>query len=266
MRFFDGPRPRLFAHRGASGTLPESTLPAFRTALAAGADRLELDVHPSADGEVVVFHDDTVDRTTDGTGPIARLSLAEIRALDAGYRFTAPDGAQPFRGRGHRVPTFAEVLSAFPDVPLNVEIKADDVALVDAVRRLLEQFGATARVLLAAESGALMQKIRDRIPGVVTGMSLPEVLEFMGSAGLCGYVPRGRALQVPVSYAGVPIVTRHFVDAAHALGLEVHVWVIDEEAEMEALLDLGVDGIMTDFPERGARVLARRGSPRASTS
>lgn len=259
MRFFDGPRPRLFAHRGASGTLPESTLAAFTTALAAGAERLELDVHASADGEVVVFHDDTLDRTTDGAGPVRSLSLAQIRALDAGYGFLAPDGSHPFRGRGHRVPTFAEVLEAFPEVPLNVEIKADDAALVDAVRGLLERFGAMERVLLAAESGAVMDKIRARIPGVVTGMSLPEVLEFMGSAGLPGYRPRGRALQVPVSYAGVPIVTGHFLAAARALALEVHVWVIDEEAEMEALLDLGVDGIMTDFPERGARVLGRRG-------
>ncbi len=259
MRFFDGPRPRLFAHRGASGTLPESTLPAFAAALAAGAERLELDVHASADGEVVVFHDDTVERTTDGAGPIRRLSLAQIRALDAGWGFVAPDGSRPFRGRGHRVPTLAEVLEAFPDVPLNVEIKADDTALVEAVRRLLERFGAMERVLLAAESGALMDKIRARIPGVATGMSLPEVLEFMGSAGLPGYLPRGKALQVPVCYAGVPIVTGHFLDAARALSLEVHVWVIDEEAEMEALLDLGVDGIMTDYPDRGARVLARRG-------
>ncbi|UQA59336.1 glycerophosphodiester phosphodiesterase [Polyangium aurulentum] len=262
MRFFDGPRPRLFAHRGASGTMPESTLPAFTAALAAGADRLELDVHASADGEVVVFHDDTLDRTTSGAGPVARLRLEEIRALDAGYHLMAPDGSRPFRGRGYRVPTFAEVLEAFPDVPLNIEIKVDDVGLVDAVRRLLERFGAMERVLLAAESGALMEKIRARIPGVVTGMSLPEVLEFMGSAGLPAYRPRGTALQVPVSYAGVPIVTRHFVEAARAAGVEVHVWVINDEAEMDALLDLGVDGIMTDFPELGARVLARRGCRR----
>jgi glycerophosphoryl diester phosphodiesterase len=258
MRYEEGPRPRLFGHRGASGTMPENTLPAFSAALAEGADRLELDVHLSSDEHVFVFHDPDVDRTTDGAGPIARLHLAEVRELDAGHRFEALDGTFPFRGKGIRVPTFEEVLTQLPRVPLNIELKVDEPALVDAMKWLLERHDAVARVLLTAESGALMEKIRAKMPRVTTGMCAVEVLEFLGSGGSPGYTPRGFALQVPTTFAGLPIVTQHFVDVAHASGIEVHAWVINEEAEMRALVEMGVDGIMTDFPERAARVLGRR--------
>ena len=186
------------------------------------------------------------------------MSLAEILALDAGFRFEGAGGEHPYRGRGLRVPTFDEVLGAFPDVPLNVELKEDDMALVEATARLLEKHAARERVLLAAETGSLMTKIRNNIPGALTGMSLPEVLEFMGSGGNPGYRPRGFALQVPTSMAGLPIVTPYFVKVAHACKLEVHAWVINDEAEMRALVEMGVDGIMTDFPGLGARVLGRR--------
>lgn len=258
MHYTKGPRPRLYGHRGASGTAPENTMPAFAAALAAGADRLELDVHLSADGEVVVFHDHHLERTTNGAGPIARLRLSEILGLDAGFQFEDAEGGRPFRGQGYRVPTFEEVLSAFPGVPLNVELKEDDEELVAAMSRLLEKHAAREQVLLAAEKGSLMEKIRRAIPGAITGMSLPEVLEFMGSGGNPGYTPRGFALQVPVSMAGLPIVTPHFVDVAHACGLEVHAWVINEAEEVRILVEMGVDGIMTDFPGMAAGVLGRR--------
>jgi glycerophosphoryl diester phosphodiesterase len=259
MHYLEGPRPRLFAHAGASGVAPENTMTAFEEAIAAGADRLELDVHASADGEVVVIHDPTVDRTTGGSGPVARLKLAEIRELDAGYHFTAPDGSHPFRGRGIRVPALEEVLSAFPGVPLNIEIKVFDPDLIGAVQRLLEKFSAMDRALLAAESGELMEAIRARIKGAITGMSVADVLDFLMNAGSPGYQPRGVALQVPREHAGNALVTPQFIHAAHASGLEVHVWVINNETEMEELLDLGVDGIMTDFPAMGAAVWKRRG-------
>ncbi|MDI3289245.1 glycerophosphodiester phosphodiesterase [Polyangium sp. 15x6] len=258
MHYKDGPRPRLFAHRGASGTAPENTLPAFAAALAAGADRLELDVHLTADEEVIVLHDEDVARTTDGAGPASEKRFSEIRELDAGYGFQDPDGAHPFRGRGIRIPTLAEVLTSLPGVPLNIELKADEAALVSAVQWVLDRHDGRERVLLTAEPGSLMEKIRRRIPGVLTGMCLPESLEFLCNGGNPGYVARGFALQVPTSLPGIPIVTPYFVEVAHACGLEVHAWVINEEAEMRALLAMGVDGIMTDFPELGAEVLGRR--------
>lgn len=257
MHYAQGPRPRLFGHRGASGEIPENTIEAFEAALRAGADRLELDVHLSADGEVMVFHDHDLERTTNARGPIAARSREEIQNLDAGYHFESPHGDKPFRGKGLRVPTFAEVLAQFPETPLNVEIKENDPKLVQAVSDLFDRYGAKERVLLAAESHSLMKKIRAMIPGAITGMSLEEVLEFMGSGGNPGYAPQGFALQVPTEISGLPIITRHFVDIAHALGVEVHAWVINEEAEMQSLVQLGVDGIMTDFPAKAAKALGR---------
>lgn len=257
MHYAQGPRPRLYGHRGASGEIPENTIEAFRAALKAGADRLELDVHLSSDGEVMVFHDPDLDRTTNAQGPIATRSRKEIQSLDAGYHFEDLSGDKPFRGKGLRVPTFAEVLAEFPDTPLNVEIKVNEPKLVQAVAALFDQYKAKERVLLAAESHSLMKTIRAMIPGVITGMSLEEVLEFMGSGGNPGYMPRGFALQVPTNISGLPIVTKHFVDIAHALGVEVHAWVINDESEMKSLLSLGVDGIMTDFPAKAAKVLGR---------
>jgi len=260
--FLDGPRPRLFAHRGASGTYPENTLESFAAGLAAGAERLELDVHGTADGEIVVFHDALLDRTTDGRGPVNALTLAALQRLDAGHGFTAPDGSHPFRGKGIRVPTLAALLAAHPGVPINVEIKQSDPPIEHAVLAVLDRFGARPRTLLAAEREPLLLRIRAAAPDVLSGSCAEEVADFVDrvqTGRLAGYRPPGAALQVPPSYQGIDIVTADAVAAAHALGVEVHVWTINDEAEMESLLDLGVDALMTDFPERAMTVLRRRG-------
>ena len=141
MNFLDGPRPRLFAHRGGALEGPENTLETFAAGLAAGADRLELDVHATSDGEIVVLHDADLGRTTDGRGPVRERTLSEVRALDAGARFGAEDGSRPFAGRGIRVPTLAEVLEAFPDVALNIEIKQESPRIERAVLDLFDRFG-----------------------------------------------------------------------------------------------------------------------------
>lgn len=219
-------------------------------------------MHATADGVVVVLHDETLERTTDGSGPVRALPLAAVERLDAGHRFRAPDGTYPYRARGLRVPTLTAVLEAFPGVPLNIEIKQREPPIEAAVLATLDRFGARERTLLAAEDAAIMARIRAAAPDVLTSFSAAEVAEFIyrlrdGSLG--GYCPPGVALQVPPAFRGTVIVTRVSVAAAHALGLEVHVWTINDEAEMERLLDLGVDGIMTDFPARGAAVLRRRG-------
>ena len=242
--------------------MPENTLEAFAAGLRGGADRLELDVHATADGVPVVIHDDTLERTTDGAGPVRALPLAAVQRLDAGYRFRAPDGTYPYRDRGVRIPTLAELLVAFPDTPINVEIKQDDPPIEEAVLATLDRFAARDRTLLAAEEGGIMVRIRAAAPGMATGFSAPEVADFLfrlRDRELADYRPPGIALQVPPAFRDTQIVTADSVAAAHAFGLEVHVWTINDEAEMEGLLDLGVDGIMTDFPSRGAAVLRRRG-------
>lgn len=261
MRYLDGPRPRLFAHRGGARIAPENTIEAFAAGLAAGADRLEMDVHATRDGHVVVLHDPTVDRTTDGTGRVREMTLAELRRLDAGARFAGDGGDFPFRGRGVRVPTLAAVLEAFPGVPLNIEIKQDEPQIEHAVLDVLDRFGAREQVLLAAEESTIMARIRAAAPDVPTSFSAADVLEFVTAwhdGTLAAYRPPGIALQIPPSFGEVQLVTAESVEIAHGMGLEVHVWTIDDPAEMTSLLDLGVDAIMTDVPPLAAALLRER--------
>jgi glycerophosphoryl diester phosphodiesterase len=241
---------------------PENTLEAFAAGLAAGADHLELDVHATADGEVVVLHDETLDRTTDRTGPVRALPLAAVQRLDAGYRFRAADGTYPFRDRGLRIPTLAALLEAFPDALLNIEVKQHDPAIEGTVLSVLDRYGARQRTLLAAEDAEIMRRIRAAAPDVLTSFTAAEVADFvrrLGDHDWAGYRPPGIALQVPPAFQGIEIVTPASVTAAHGLGLEVHAWTINDEPEMERLLDLGVDGIMTDRPAVLREVLETRG-------
>ncbi|HEY2775202.1 MAG TPA: glycerophosphodiester phosphodiesterase [Candidatus Binatia bacterium] len=262
MTYLDGPRPRLFAHRGSSGTAPENTLEAFAEGVAAGADRLELDVHATADGHIVVFHDEELDRTTDAAGSLHSRTLAELRRVDAGFRFEGPAGDFPFRGRGVRIPTLDEVLDAFPGVPLNIEVKHDDGRTVEAFFDVLDRHGARERVLAAAFDDDIIRRVRRVAPRALTSLSAAEVAMFFGvclSGTRDGYLVPGMALQVPPTHEDLELVCPVFLDMAHDLGMEVHVWTINDESEMERLLDLGVDGLMTDFPARARAVFERKG-------
>lgn len=214
----------------------------------------------------MVLHDETLDRTTDGNGPVRALSLAEVQRLDAGARFTAPDGSQPFRGRGIRVPTLDALLAAHPGVPLNIEIKQDEPAIEREVLAVLDRHGARERTLLAAEHLHIMERIRAAAPDMLTGFAAAEVADFIfrvRDGRMADYRPAGVALQVPPAHGDIDIVTPPVVRAAHDLGLEVHVWTINDAAGIERLLDLDVDGIMTDLPAMAMDVFRRRGLRRA---
>jgi glycerophosphoryl diester phosphodiesterase len=255
--FFAPPLPRLIAHRGASGTRPENTLAAFRAAVDSGAEMIELDLHLSADGVPVVIHDATLERTTGARGPAARRSAAELAALDAGYRFSRDRGRTfPYREAGVGLPPLREVLDALPDVRFTLEIKTDDPAIDRALASDLGSSRAHDRVLLAAMEGAVVRRLRESFPGVPTNLARDEVAAFLRT----GRVPAGgSALQVPERQGLRRIVTAESVAAAHAAGLEVHVWTVNAVPAMRRLLDLGVDGIMTDFPERLREVYRERG-------
>jgi glycerophosphoryl diester phosphodiesterase len=259
-------RPRLFAHRGAPAVQPENTLPSFAAGLSRGADRLELDVHATRDGTVVVLHDERVDRTTNGRGLVRSQDLADVQALDAGWGYAAPDGSRPHRGGGIRIPTLLEVLETFPNVPVNVEIKQRTPPIVDRVLDVLDARHARERTLLAAEHHDILEHIRAAAPDVLTSFSALEVADFIDrlrEGRLDDYRPAAVALQVPPTFGEVVIVSRESVVAAHALGLEVHVWTINDATEMARLLTLGVDAIMTDDPAIAAPVLARFRDPHA---
>jgi glycerophosphoryl diester phosphodiesterase len=253
--------PVNFAHRGASAGAPENTLEAFRLAMEAGAGGLELDVHMTLDKEIVVIHDATVDRTTNGSGAVAEMTSEELRGLDAGYRFS-PDGGRtyPYRGRGLRVPTLAEIYEEFPDAAVNMEIKGGQPGVEEGVLEVIR--GTEERTLVASSHHALVSRCRKVSMGrVSTGASRLEIGAFYVLSRLrLEWLahPAYEALQVPVEHEGITLVTPRFLEAAHSRGVRVDVWTINDPAEMRRLLDLGVDVLMTDRPETLADLLEER--------
>lgn len=241
-----------FAHRGGSLLWPENTLEAFSGALDLGCSHLESDVHRTRDGELVLFHDARVERTTNGSGFIRNFTLSELKRLDAGYRFHQ-ERHYPYRGRGLTIPTLEETLERFPGVRLNLELKQREPDIVRPMWDLIERRGVHEQLLIAASFDPLVQDFREVSRGrVATSAGSRESLRFLLAArlGLWRWEePAYDALQLPLKVGVVPVVTRHLVDVAHRLGIQVHVWTIDEPAEMRALWRLGVDGIMSDRPD-----------------
>lgn len=237
----------VIAHRGASGQAPENTLPAFELAVTQGADAFELDVRLSRDGAPVVVHDATLERTTSLTGPVRARTLAELRMADAGWGFTADGGAShPFRDRGVRIPTLAEVLWAFPAMPVLVEVKEPEVQ--EAVRRVLVDEGACERCVVAAEDDAAVTLFRDGpIPCGASGRDITE-LYLAVLLRRRRPQPRYRFLSVPARHRGLPVPTRRFVAAARTLGCPVHVWTVNEPEVAVRLWERGVAGVVTNEP------------------
>ncbi|MFJ4515036.1 glycerophosphodiester phosphodiesterase [Streptomyces sp. NPDC088816] len=244
--YLDHPGPIPFAHRGGAADGLENTLAQFRRAAGLGYRYMETDVHATADGRLVAFHDATLDRVTDGAGRIADLPWDDVcRARVA--------GREP-------VPLFAELLEAFPEVRWNVDVKAEPALrpLLD----LIERTNAWDRVCVGSFSEARVVRARRLAgPRLATSYGTRGVLALRLRSWGLPVVPRRSAVaaQVPVSQYGVPVVDRRFVRTAHARGLHVHVWTINEPAEMHRLLDLGVDGIMTDHIETLRKVMEEWG-------
>jgi len=263
--FLDPPAPIAFAHRGGAGEAPENTLAAFEIAVALGYTYLETDAHITRDGVLVAFHDDRLGRVTDRTGAIVELGIAEVEAADAGFTFSSDGGSSfPFRGRGIRVPRLEQLLIRWPGVRINIDPKSD--ACVGPLAALLDRLIAWDRVCIGSFSDRRLRRIRALGHGRACTSMGPRAVAFARLAATSGVIPRGGAdcIQVPIRRGPVPIVTRRFVQAAHRAGLPVYVWTIDDEATIEELLDLGVDGIMSDRLRLLAEVFARRGMPLAA--
>ena len=258
--FLDRRGPIGFAHRGGSESAPENTLPAFAAAVELGYLYLETDVHLTRDGVVVAFHDARIDRVTDGRGAIAELSIAELETADAGHAFT-PDGGRthPFRGRGVTVPRLERLLERWPQARLNIDPKSD--AVVEPLAALIERHAAWSRVCIGSFSDRRLRRVRALARGHACTSKGPHAIAVARAVAGLGRIPRAHAdcVPVPVRHGPFPIVTRRFVAAAHRAALPVHVWTIDDEATMHRLLDLGVDGIMTDRPGLLREVFAQRG-------
>jgi glycerophosphoryl diester phosphodiesterase len=266
-----------YAHRGGAKEGPSSTLAAMASALEAGATALELDVHATADGHLVCCHDPTVDRTTDGTGAVAEMSLEQVKALDNAWWFVPgeevspgrPAGDYPLRGRApadpaYAIPTLEEVLEAFPGVPLNLDIKQTAPAVTPyevTLATLLAQWDRVDDVIVASFHDDALQTFSALAPEVSTAAGIVAIAEFWRAVRAGDPPPPAdfHALQVPTTFQGLTIVDEELVTAAHEAGVAVHVWTVDDREEMERLVGLGVDGIMSDVPSRLARTLAEVG-------
>jgi glycerophosphoryl diester phosphodiesterase len=251
----------VIAHRGGRSPGPESTLYAFERALDMGVDVLEVDVRTTKDGELILLHDRTVDRTTNGTGPVDNFTLAKLKTLDAGYHWS-PDHGQtfPMRGKGLTIPTLTEVFKTFPNARINIEIKESRIAEISSLCRLIRTYQKTNLVMVASFDVSRLKKFREQCPEVATSMGAREAFLFYGLqwAHLENlYSPPAQALQVPEYYGDSQVVTPRFLEAAHDRNMRVHVWTVNDTQSMQQLINLGVDGIMTDYPEKLLQLLER---------
>ena len=277
------------AHQGGENEAPSNTMYAYERALRMGADMLEVDIHTSSDGKLVVLHDATVDRTTNGSGRVYDKSLREIQALDAGYNVVPGEGTEsdrpavsyPFRGvrtgkkqpppgfrpRDFRIPTLGEVMKAYPGVPINIEIKGAADQDVDSFLRnaeilagFLNKLGRTRGIIVASFNDAALSRFHQLAPDIdlapaVAGVAAYKFFDVAPPEGT-------RAFQVPTEFGGVTVVDEAFVERAHSDGYAVHVWTINEPAEMRQLLGWEADGIMTAEPMRLEQVLCATDAPR----
>ena len=245
--------PLVIAHQGGDEVWPGDTLFAYQNAAALGVDVLEMDIHISLDGVLVLMHDEKVDRTTDGTGEIETMTLAELKQLDAGYDWSPDEGQTfPFRGQGITVTTLEEVFQAFPEKHMTIEIKKSNASMVRPFCELIRKYEMQDKVLVASFYDDKIKEFRVECPEVATSSAKQETTVFvlLSKAFLSGfYSPKFLSLQVPEESGGITVMTEAFVRAAHARGLAVEVWTINDKETMQKLISWGVDGIMTDRPD-----------------
>jgi glycerophosphoryl diester phosphodiesterase len=254
--------PIVFAHQGGDEVWPGDTLFAFEQAAKLGVDVLEMDAHITKDGILVLAHDETIDRTTDGTGAIEDMTLAELKTFDAAYDWSI-DGGQtfPYRGQGLTIPTIEEVFQTFPDYPINIEIKKTDrISMAQPLCDLIRAYGMQNKVMVASFHDDALAEFRSTCPEVATSGSKGEVtafviLNYIFLGGI--YSPQEFALQVPESNSGILIVRPGFIRGAHARNLQVHIWTPNTREELQKFIDMGVDGIMTDRPDLLMEMLGR---------
>lgn len=255
-------KPLVFAHQGGEAIRPSNTMLAFDHAVALGAEVLDGDVHITRDGELILMHDEAVDRTTNGRGQIEALTLAQIQQLDAAHTFSIDDGATfPYRATGVTVPTVEDVFKKYPAKLYGLEIKQTPPAAAATLCELIRKNGMQERVLVSAFKQESMDAFRATCPEVATSATQDEATLFVALSLLrLEHVisPRYESLQVPEARSGIDILTPRFMQAARNRGLAVQPWTINSEADLRRVVALGVDGINTDFPDRLIAILKSR--------
>lgn len=251
--------PIVYAHRGGAALAPENTIAAFDNAFACGAEGIEFDVHLARDAVVVIHHDATLERTTDGTGAVADRSAAELSRLDAGFHFRAPDGSYPFRGKGIGIPTLRDVLRRYKDVPIIVELKLPGKRLAERVVDEIRAANSLERVAVGSYYEDALNAVRYFEPKIVTGAGKEETrwALYRSWVGWPLGPVRFREFHVPERSGYTRIVSRRFIRYAHAAAMPVKVWTVNERADMERLVRWGVDALITDRPDIARDVIVR---------
>jgi len=249
-------RPLVIAHQGGDGIRPGDTMVAFEHAVQIGADVLEMDAHITKDGQIVLMHDEKVDRTTEGTGLIEDMTLEELRQLDAAYQWSNDDGKTfPYRGQGIQVPTLEELFQKFPDMRYVIEIKLTQNPIDKPLCELMRKYNMQDKVVIASFHDEAMRRFRETCPEVATSASRGEVTKFvlLGKILLSGLIrPEYESIQPPYDpqeSMNIPIMTKLFIREAHAKNIAVEPWTVDDPELMKQYTEWGVDGIMTDRPD-----------------
>ena len=259
--FFAGLAPTLhISHRGGAALAPENTMAALSMAVREHrTDMLEIDVQMTRDGALVVCHDPTLERCTNGSGEISSMTLDQVQSFDAGYSFS-PDGGRtfPYRGHGVRVPSLAEALRAFPGMRWNIELKSPSPGIEDAFAKLVRRENAANRLCCGSEEDALGARIFAALPEACHFYPGNALAEFVLSVRNGSPPPRDEryaVLDMPLEYLGVRLIDAALLEAARAHGKWINVWTVDADAEMRRLVAEGVGGIMTDRPDLLRRIL-----------
>ncbi|TDL77984.1 glycerophosphodiester phosphodiesterase [Peribacillus frigoritolerans] len=255
-----GKRPLIIAHQGGDGMAPGNTLAAFSLSEKLEVDMLEMDVHLSKDGEVVVIHDDTVDRTTNGTGSVKDMSLEQLKQLDAGYHFVGPDGTHPYRNKGVTIPTMDEIFTTFPGYPMTIELKTADLLLADKMADLIKKHNMTDKVIIASFYDEALNYFIEASDGKVPVSSPSEATRnFVIAHKLFveRLIPMNKytAVQIPMRASGLDLTSERIVKSLHNRNIAVQYWTINDEDSVRKLVEIGADGIMTDHPNFVKKVL-----------
>lgn len=265
-RFERAPLVMAHADDTGDGLWPGNTMVFLEGAAGLDVDVLEMDVHMTRDGVLVLMHDETVDRTTSGTGRIRDLTLAELQSLEVAGNWTQDAGrTYPYRGKGLRVPTLEQVFQRFPGYPMNIEIKQPSPSLVAPLCRLIREHGKQDEVLVASFHDAAIDELRETCPQLATSAGPGDAKRFVAfrAMRLTGAIsPAYHAFQLPVAYGDITVITPGLVAAAHERRVQVHAWTINDPEQMQHLIDMGVDGILTDRPDILLGLLGRGSAQR----
>ncbi|WKZ42795.1 MAG: glycerophosphodiester phosphodiesterase [Anaerolineales bacterium] len=264
-RYYDGaPEPLVIAHQGGDGVWPGDTMYAFENAVHIGADVLEMDAHITQDGQIVLMHDEEVDRTTDGTGLIEDKTLEELKQLDAAYDWSNDDDKTfPYRGQGIQVPTLDEVFKKFPQMRYVIEIKLTKNPIQQPLCDLIRKYNMQDKTLVGSFHDEAMQNFRAVCPEVATSAASDEVRNYvlLGKVFLWGfYAPHFQTIQPPWNpedSLGIQIMTERFIRESHAKNIRVEPWTVNDPELMKRYIEWGVDGIITDRPDLLIELLGR---------